>query len=62
MQIVKLNRQGSALRVTIPAGYARQLALTARDHVYVEVTGYASLRLWKVPRALRARSVQGEPE
>lgn len=50
MQIVKVNRQGNALRVTIPASYARQLALTKRDHVWVTSTDDGALILRKLDR------------
>jgi len=60
MEIVKVNRHGNALRVTIPAGYARQLGLSARDHVYVRMHLGCAVLLERVPRELRPRSSQGE--
>lgn len=60
MQIVKINKQGNALRVTIPASYARQLALTKRDHVQVWIELPELLCITKVPRIVQARSARGE--
>jgi antitoxin component of MazEF toxin-antitoxin module len=60
MRIVKVNRQGNALRITIPAGYARQLGLTTRDHLEVSIAHDGYLQMCKVPRVLQARSARGE--
>jgi antitoxin component of MazEF toxin-antitoxin module len=60
MQIVKVNRHGNALRVTIPATYARQLGITRRDHVEVWTGQDGVLVLRRLDRALRSRSTRGE--
>lgn len=60
MQVVKLNRQGNALRCTIPAALARQVGLTSRDHVAITFWEPDELVIRKLPRMPQARSARGE--